>query len=284
MSGKVYTYKANGKTYKVNPASDGGYMSNYERLVEDSNARAREYSKQLDKTVKQNNAQTNANYDNTARQAYIKYMQQQKILPESLQTLGVRGGATESALMQLYNNYGTAKANNEMARDAELAQNQYSRNDAWNDYNNSRLANLDNAKQQALQNQIDEYNNEVTRFSASVHQYPSTSGGYDKYIAWIKSLSKSSDPLKKIKIALVRQQMATQFPKGKPSKGGSGGGGGGRSYGGYGGYSGGGGSGGDYGSLAETAASIVAGAARSISTSKNKGSKGFYWDPRRAMR
>lgn len=259
-----YTY--NGKTYSVNPAGKGGFMQAFDAYVNDAAKAKNVYEgqfaankKNLATTLAQNNATTNANYDNSARQAYVDYMRKQKALPSQLQALGVRGGATESGLLNLYNNYGTEHAANEQQRNADLTANRQAYNDAYNKLVSDRSAylmdyekDLAAQRQTALSNQINEYNNEITRFSSSIAQYPTTEKGYESYKKWIAKLKKSNDPLKGIKIGLVRQQMATQFPDGKPesapsggSSGGSGGGGRGYRRRGYGGGSSGGSGGGD---------------------------------------
>lgn len=259
--GQTYKYTVGGRTYTVNPASGGGYMQAYNQYATDAAANKALYEQQyqtnvnnLGNTLTQNNATTNANYDNSARQAYVDYMRNQRALPGQLQALGVRGGATESGLLNLYNNYGTEHAANEQQRSADLTSNKQAYDDAVSKLAAERTQylmdyekDLADKKQTAINNQINEYNNELTRFSSSVAQYPTTAAGYKAYENWIKALEASNDPLKGIKIGLVRQQMATQFPDGNPasnSSGGSGGRGGGRSYGRGGGrsYGGGGGS------------------------------------------
>lgn len=228
---QLYKYTDNtGKTHTVNPASSGGYMDAYSQYETDRTNQLNTSKENLDKTLEQNNATTNSNYDNSARQAYVDYMRKQKALPGQLQSLGVRGGATESGQLNLYNNYGSSHAANEQQRNADLTTNQQNRDDAYNSAYQEYLSDLNTQKQQAISNQINEYNNEVTRFSSSVAQYPSTAAGYKAYQQWINNMQASSDPLKDIKVALIRQQMASQFPNGSPSSGGSGSGGG-RSYG-----------------------------------------------------
>ena len=234
--GTQYKYTVGGKTYTVNPAAKGGYMDAYAQYETDRKAQLTNTQQQLDKTLQQNNATTNANYNNSARQAYVDYMRKQRALPSQLQALGVSGGATESGLLNLYNNYGVEHAANEQQRAAELGNNQNSRDDAYNSAYQAYLADLNEQKQKAIANQINEYNNEITRFSSSVAQYPTTQAGYEAYQKWINNMAASNDPLKDIKVALIRQQMATQFPDGEPDSGGDGGSGG---Y--SGGYSGGGG-------------------------------------------
>ena len=226
----IYRTTVNGRTYQIDPASQGGYMNAYAQYEQDRTNQLNETRANLDKTLAQNNATTNANYDNSARQAYVQYMQRQRALPSQLQNLGVNGGATESGLLNLYNNYGSAHASNEQQRNADLTTNQQNRDDAYNNAYQAYLSDLNEQKQQAIANQINEYNNEITRFSSSVAQYPTTSNGYKQYEQWIANMEASSDPLKDIKVALIRQQMATQFPDGNPASSGSGGGGGGGGY------------------------------------------------------
>ena len=229
----IYRTTVNGRTYQIDPASQGGYMNAYAQYEQDRTNQLNETRANLDKTLAQNNATTNANYDNSARQAYVQYMQRQRALPSQLQNLGVRGGATESGLLNLYNNYGSSHAANEQQRNADLTTNQQNRDDAYNTAYQAYLSDLNEQKQQAIANQINEYNNEITRFSSSVAQYPTTSNGYKQYEQWIANMEASSDPLKDIKVALIRQQMATQFPDGNPAGSGSGSGGGGGSRRGY---------------------------------------------------
>lgn len=218
-----------GQKLSVKPAGQGGYLNAYEAYANSANQQANRQQQYLNQTLQQNNQTTNANFDSAQRQAYVDYMRKQKNLGNQLSALGVNGGASESGQLNLYNQYGQSHAANEQQRAAELAANQRSRDDAWNEYYENLQTDLREKQQTAINNQINEYNNEITRFSSSVAQYPSTEKGYKSYKKWIEKLKNSNDPLKDIKIGLVRQQMATQFPDGKPKGGGgSGGGGGGR--------------------------------------------------------
>ena len=268
----IYRTTVGGTTYQIDPASQGGYMNAFGQYQQDRTNQLNETRNQLDRTLAQNNATTNANYDSSARQAYVQYMQRQRALPSQLQALGVNGGATESALLNLYNNYGSSHAANEQQRNADLTTNQQNRDDAYNSAYQAYLSDLNEQKQQAISNQINEYNNEITRFSSSVAQYPTTAGGYKKYEEWIKNMAASSDPLKDIKVALIRQQMATQFPDGNPGgSGGSGGGGGGGSRRSYGGRS--------YGSSSSSSSSSVSSTPvrRTGTSSSSDNSVGQYY-------
>ena len=216
-----------GQTMTVKPAGQGGYLSAYEAYANSANQQANRQQQYLNQTLQQNNATTNANFDSAQRQAYVDYMRKQRNLGNQLSALGVNGGASETGQLNLYNNYGASHAAIEQQRAAELANNQRARDEAWNTYYENMQTDLRDQQQTAINNQINEYNNEITRFSSSVAQYPTTEKGYKSYKKWIEKLKNSNDPLKDIKIGLVRQQMATQFPDGKPKGGGSGGGGGG---------------------------------------------------------
>lgn len=253
MQPVTYTDRLTGMKLNVSPASQGGYIEAYNQYATAKEQDLARRKQELDDTLKQNNTTTNANYDNNARQAYVDYMRKQRALPSQLQSLGVRGGATESGLLNLYNNYGSSHAANEQQRAADLTKNQLSRDDAYNAYYSDWKNDLDNQWQVAYNNQMNEYNNEITRFSSSVAQYPSTKAGYQAYQQWIANLEASADPLKDIKVALVRQQMAAQFPDGSPS---SGGGSGSKSR--SRGYSSGGSSGGGGGSTLSKSKAVVA--------------------------
>lgn len=256
QNGLSWTDPVTGQKMTVTPAGQGGYLNAYNIYAQRAKAQADEYQKKLQSDLAENQATTNANFDSAQRQAYVDYMRKQKALPSQLQALGVRGGATESGLLNLYNNYGVEHAANEQQRAAELASNNRARNDAWYEYKSQLDRDLADREQTAISNQINEYKNDLAIFQNSVARYPTTEKGYNQYKDLIKSLKNGNDPLKDYKIALVQQQMASQFPKGlkglKENSGGSGGGGGGyRRSGGGGGYSSGSGSDGNNSSKAK---------------------------------
>ena len=138
----IYRTTVGGRTYQIDPASQGGYMNAYAQYETDRTNQLNDTRANLDKTLEQNNATTNANYDNSARQAYVQYMQRQRALPSQLQNLGVNGGATESGLLNLYNNYGSSHAANEQQRNADLTTNQQNRDDAYNNAYQAYLSDL----------------------------------------------------------------------------------------------------------------------------------------------
>ena len=198
---------------------------------------------------------TNQNYDKSAKQNYINYMQAQKRLPSELNALGIRGGASESSLIRLGSNYGTNVANNESARGTAIAginqayekglsdydrDYQTSLSDYDKDYN-SRLA---SAYATAYQNQInwekEQQQKDLEYFSGAIEGLYGDTESYDNLIAQLEA---SKDPNKEYKVMLARKARQTLIDKIGEAYGGGGGGysygGGGGGYGGYssGGYS-----------------------------------------------
>ena len=102
-------------------ASKTPYMDMYNEYARQQQGIRDAYRAQI--TADQNAAinSSNAEYDNSARQNYINYMQAQKRLPSELNALGIRGGASESSLLRLGTNYGSNVASNEAARNTALA-------------------------------------------------------------------------------------------------------------------------------------------------------------------
>lgn len=97
------------------------YMDMYNDYAKKQNEIRNAYKKQIesDRTAAINSS--NAEYDNTARQNYINYMQAQKRLPSELNAMGIRGGASESSLVRLGTNYGSNVASNEASRNSSIA-------------------------------------------------------------------------------------------------------------------------------------------------------------------
>lgn len=204
--------------------------------------------KQMKKQLASSKAGVASNYDNNAAQAYVNYARQQNELPEQLRAQGVNGGASESAMVRMANNYALNQANNNAARSAAMAdlQSAYDTNTA-----NLRQAtadailqnNLNMAAQQAqytdtLQQRA------VERYSATMDRFHSVDT-IDKTIKKWKKLQKTN-PNAKTYIMLLQQRraqlIAEQEEKAAQRRAASGYGGYGGSGRGYsGGYSGGGG-------------------------------------------
>ena len=175
-------YKALTKTLNTQNANTNKYY----------NASKDAYKATYDTSV----GNTNTQYDNSARQAYINYRQNQSGLNEQLSNMGMTGGASETAGLKLTANYGTNIANNEASRNKALAEhkntydqaiatNEQNRNKALGDnrlaYNENKLAydrdRLDksaeymmNARETARQRGIDTYNNKANREIAKLER------------------------------------------------------------------------------------------------------------------
>ena len=84
---------------------------------------------------------TAASYDSAAAGNYVNYMKQQNAIGEQLARQGIRGGASESAMARIGNNYALNQGNTAASRAAAMGQLQ-------NAYNNNLLA----MRQQAEEN------------------------------------------------------------------------------------------------------------------------------------
>lgn len=97
---------------------------------------------------------TNASYDSSAAGNYANYVKQQNALPEQLARQGVTGGASETALTRMANNYALNQGNNEASRNSALGQLQTSYD--------TNLANLRQAvEENILNNNMSLQQNEV---------------------------------------------------------------------------------------------------------------------------
>ena len=181
-----------------------------------------------------------ANFDSNAAQAYINYAKQQNALPEQLRAQGINGGASESAMVRMQNQFAQNQSANNAARSAAMAQLQ-------NTYD-TNIANLRNetnadilANSMALAQQQAEFNDTLQQraleqYSATIERFTSV----DSVNKAIKKLDKS-DPNYTAKLQLLQLRRA-QIKEAKGSGSGGGGGGGRRSSGGGKKSSGGGGS------------------------------------------
>lgn len=120
---------------------------------------------------------SNAEYDNSARQNYVNYMQAQKRLPSELNALGINGGASESSLLRLGTNYGTNVASNESARNAALAGIRQQYMDKLASYDEEWNNKLANAYLTAAENQL-KWNQEQAALKAAKSGGGGGGGGY----------------------------------------------------------------------------------------------------------
>ena len=217
------------------------YLDAYKQTESNERARAEADIANINTRRDEDLTKSSAGYDNTARQNWVNYMQAQKRLPSQLNSMGIRGGASESSLLRLGTNYGSNVASNEAARNqaAENIRSAYAQQVA--DRNSELAQTLSAAQAAARENQLkwenEQKEKDLQYFSGAIEGLYKSKDGYKKLI---EQLKKSNDPNKDVKIMLATRAMNML------GGGGSGGGGGGRrgyggGYGGYGGYGGNGG-------------------------------------------
>ena len=218
------------------------YLDNYTKYEKNVNAQAEKDRAAMADREKIDLNKSNAGYDSTARQNYINYMQAQKALPSSLNSLGIRGGASESSLIRLGSNYGTNVSQNEAARQTALKDIRDAYAQQLADYNKSLSERLATAKATAQENQLkwesEQADKDLQRFSGVIEGLYNDVGSY---LTLIEKLKASKDPNKDMKILLATHAMnALAKEQEAASSGGGGGYSRGYSSGGYGGYSSGG--------------------------------------------
>ena len=105
-------------TIKTNTAALKGIKAGYDTMYQNyANGLVNDGTFQAIENARTNaNALTNRNYDNSAKNYYTMYRQNQLAMPEKLSNLGVTGGASETALLKLMNQYSGNMYNNENAR------------------------------------------------------------------------------------------------------------------------------------------------------------------------
>jgi hypothetical protein len=99
---------------------------NYNKMAQDYANQYRQRvaaeQQQMANQLAASKASTNANYESNAAQAYINRVRQENALPEQLRARGINGGASETAMTSLYNNYALGQSANEASRSAALGQ------------------------------------------------------------------------------------------------------------------------------------------------------------------
>lgn len=139
-NGSNTIYNTNGVTYNVTPITQTDVDNAYNQGQEAAKAYTDEAinnalanyqaiytNQQADNTAALQAAQAaskqqiNTNYDDSARNYYQLYKTQQAKLPENLSKLGVTGGASETAELNLLNSYANNLYRNESGRNTQLA-------------------------------------------------------------------------------------------------------------------------------------------------------------------
>lgn len=164
----------NGVTYASNNSTTP-YSEIASAYAEQAQKNLATQEQQLAKQLATSKEGAAANFDSNAAQAYVNYARQQNALPEQLRAQGINGGASESAMIRMQNQYAQNQSANNAARGAAMAQlqNTYDTNLA-NMRAEANQAILDNnlamAQQQAQytdtrrQRDLEQYSATIERF------------------------------------------------------------------------------------------------------------------------
>lgn len=224
-----------GGTNYTSTNSKTPYREMYDQYATQQKAIRDAYQKQLDTDLANNQNEINSQYNNSARQNYVNYMQQRKNLPSELNAQGINGGASESSILRLGTNYGSNVAENESGRNSSLAALAQTYANKKAEYDEEYDNKLQSAYLTMLENQQkyeqEQREKDLQYFANSISGRFSSVGEYESLI---RQLRASNDPNKDYKIALAQQAMNALAMSQKSS---GGGGGRGRSYGYGGGYS-----------------------------------------------
>ena len=119
---------------------------------------------QLKKTYNNSLGKINSNATDAFRQAYVNRMLSEKNMSQRLAAMGLSGGASESAMVKLLNNYGNARNNIQRTLDTnrnDLEMNYSSNlNDLYNAYQ-SQMAALDQNRASQLAQLLNNLNNQI---------------------------------------------------------------------------------------------------------------------------
>lgn len=219
----------------ANYVTDKRYINAADAYAKQLRAQSTQQQDAMKKQLAASKASVASDYDSSAAQLYLNYARQQNALPEQLQAQGINGGASESAIVRLGNQYALNQSNNNASRNAAMGQLQtaYDTNIAnlQNELNKTIADNAYQAQQQQIQFNENLRQKALEQFQATIERFTS-----------VKSVDKAIDALDKSDPNYTAMKQLLQLRKAqlKEAKKG-GGGGGGRRRGGYrGGYSGGG--------------------------------------------
>lgn len=133
--------------------AQAAYDRNMERIGEAYNSASGSLRSNYDSTVDRLNAardksmgEVNTDAENSLRQAYINNMMTRKNLNQRLSALGYNGGATESTMSSLENNYGKSRS-------------------GINETLNTNIANLDSTYGDNLANALESYNSAMANLN-----------------------------------------------------------------------------------------------------------------------
>lgn len=135
-----------------------------------------DYTNQRNAEADRARTQVNSNYDNTQRQNYVQYMQNQKELPEQLARMGVTGGASETSALRARTNYENNFNNTERSRGTEIGNINNALADQLNTY---RMTADQNMNDEIAQNRQLRANYEKQLQQEAEQRFANTISGYD---------------------------------------------------------------------------------------------------------
>lgn len=152
---------SSGKKKDENKGSSGGGVKvgkfKYDTSYYDQSKKA--YKKQATKMAKSQIASTNANYDAQLKAAYAANQRNQMALQNTMAAQGIRGGASETAMLGLATDYQNTRNTTNASRNAEISKinselqsNIFNYNQAVDDQKNAYLQNRMDTDKQAAYN------------------------------------------------------------------------------------------------------------------------------------
>lgn len=204
-----------------------------EQQIRDNYAKAlADYTNQRNAEADRARTQVNSNFDNTQRQNYVQYMQNQRELPEQLARMGVTGGASETSALRARTNYENNYNNTERSRGTEIGNINNALADQLNTY---RMTADQNMNDEIAQNRQLRANYEKQLQQEAEQRFANTISGYDSISGIDNEIAKiSRSGVDTWRIPYLRARRAELVAAGLAASGGSYGGGGG--YSGYSGY------------------------------------------------
>ena len=201
-------------------AAQNAYNSNMSALQEAYQKRLSGLDSNLASTKSQltdsyNNAAKSWN-DNAAKalqEAYISRMMNEKNLPNQLSVNGINGGASESAIASMLNNYGNARNNIETAKNNSLSQLEQAYNsnmaNALQSYNDAVSSAADTNLAYRMQLENDLANNTVSSYANLYNGLANMDGNYVN--AMSNYIANQADRNASLQAALQKQILANQL-------------------------------------------------------------------------
>lgn len=183
-----------------------------------------DYTNQRNAEADRARSQVNSNYDNTQRQNYVQFMQNQRELPEQLARMGVSGGASETSALRARTNYENNYNNTERSRGTEIGNINNALADQLNTY---RMTADQNMNDEIAQNRQLRANYEKQLQQEAEQRFANTISGYDSIAGIDSEIAKiSASGVDTWRIPYLRARRAELVAAGLAASGGSGGGGG----------------------------------------------------------